>query len=298
MDIEFSLHLFSELLLPGLIGQNTLLPMRTRNLTKHASFLIIAGFFITACGVINEKNKGKGFNLFTLEQDRELGAQVASELDGNPKEFPVLDSATNKEVYRYLYKVRDNILNSGKIDFKDDFVWRLRIIHDDSTINAFCTPGGYIYVYTGILKFLETEDQLAGVLGHEIGHADMRHSTRQMTTMFGVQVLLDVMAGNRAMLKQVTGAIVGLKFSRKHEEEADERSVLYLCPTEYNADGGAGFFEKIEAMGGTRQPEFLSTHPNPANRIEHFHNSKTVMGCQGNKTFKTEYQAMLKRLPK
>lgn len=253
---------------------------------------------LAACGVMNEKNEGKGFNLFTVEQDRQLGAQVAHQIDSNVREYPPLDSIRYKEVYQYLYKVRNNILNSGKVDFKDEFTWRLRVIHNDSTLNAFCTPGGYIYIYTGILKFLDSEDQLAGVLGHEIGHADMRHSTRQMTKMFGVQILLDVLAGDRAALKQVTGALIGLKFSRSHETEADERSVRYLCPTQYNADGGAGFFEKIQSMGGQRVPEFLSTHPDPGNRIETFHNNKTTMGCQGNQSFKTEYQAMITKLPK
>lgn len=253
---------------------------------------------LSSCGSVNEKNKGKGFNLFTVGQDRQLGAKVAAEIDGNPKEYPLLDSIKYKDVYQYVYKVRNNILNSGKVDFKDEFTWRVKIIHDDKTLNAFCTPGGYIYVYTGILKFMESEDELAGVLGHEIGHADMRHSTRQMTKLFGVQVLLDIIAGNHAMLKQVTAGIIGLKFSREHETEADERSVRYLCPTSYNAAGGAGFFEKIQKMGGARQPEFLSTHPNPDNRIEHFHNSKTTMGCTGTGTFKTEYQQMVAKLLK
>ena len=243
-------------------------------------------------------NKGKGINLFTIEQDRTLGAQVAHEIDSNTAQYPLLDSVQYKQVYQYLYKVRDNILNSGKVDLKDEFTWRLRIIHDDSTLNAFCTPGGYIYVYTGILKFLESEDQLAGVLGHEIGHADMRHSTRQMSTMFGVQLLEDVLLGNHDAIKQITGALIGLKFSRKHEEEADEKSVVYLCPTQYNADGGAGFFEKIEKMGGARQPEFLSTHPDPGNRIEHFHNSKVILGCKGDKNYQAEYAAMVAKLPK
>lgn len=262
------------------------------------TFVVAFFAFFTACGVLNEKNKGKGFNLFTIEQDKALGAQVAHEIDSNTTEYPLLDSVKYKQVYAYIYKVRDNILNSGKVDLKNDFQWRLRIIHDDSTLNAFCTPGGYIYVYTGILKFLDSEDQLAGVLGHEIGHADMRHSTRQMTTMFGVQMLQDVILGNRDAIKQITAALVGLKFSRKHETEADERSVMYLCPTEYNAAGGAGFFEKIQAMGGARQPEFLSTHPDPGNRIEHFKNSKVTLGCTGSKDFKTEYKAMVALLPK
>jgi predicted Zn-dependent protease len=247
---------------------------------------------------MNEKNKGKGVNLFTVQQDRDLGAQVAEEIDNNQREYPLLDSLKYSDVYRYLYKVRDNILNSGKVDFKNDFLWRLRIIHNDSVMNAFCTPGGYIYVYTGILKFLDSEDQLAGVLGHEIGHADMRHSTRQMTQMFGVQLLLDVLAGNRVALKQITSALIGLKFSRNHEIEADERSVVYLCPTAYNADGGAGFFEKIQSLGGGKVPEFLSTHPDPGNRVEHFHNSRITLGCKGSQTFHDEYRQMLSKLPK
>ena len=262
------------------------------------SFVLIAAVLLGACGMINENNKGKGVNLFTVQQDKDLGAQVAAEIDGNPNEYPLLDSAQYKDVYAFVYKVRDKILNSGNVDFKDDFNWRLRIIHDDSTLNAFCTPGGYIYIYTGILKFLESEDEFAGVLGHEIGHADMRHSTRQMTTMFGVQILLDVLAGDRAAIKQVTGALIGLKFSRKHETEADSKSVEYLCPTDYNAAGGAGFFEKIQAMGGSRTPEFLSTHPDPGDRIEHFHNAAITSGCQGRNDYKTEYQQMIAKLPK
>ena len=271
----------------------------TKSQTKTG--LIIALLFVAiGCGTINKKNKGKGINLFTVQQDRDLGATVAKEIDGNPTQYPLLDSAKYKEVYAYIYKVRNTLLNSGKVDFKDDFSWRVRIIHDDNTLNAFCTPGGYIYIYTGILKFMDSEDQLAGVMGHEMGHADMRHSTRQMTTMFGVQVIEQILLGNYAMLQQLTSAIVGLKFSRKHESEADQRSVMYLCPTQYNAAGAAGFFQKIDSLGSnsTRPPEFLSTHPNPEGRIEHFNNSKITLGCFGNNTFKGEYKKMVSLLPK
>ena len=267
--------------------------MRFNNLILIA----LTSITISSCGVINEKNKGKGVNLFTVQQDKELGAQVAGEIDGNPAQFPVLDPVQHKDVYAYVNKVRDKILNAGGVDYKDDFEWRLRIIHDDSTLNAFCTPGGYIYIYTGILKFLDSEDQFAGVLGHEIAHADMRHSTRQMTSMFGVDVLLQVLAGDRVALASVTGQLIGLKFSRKHETEADQKSVEFLCGTDYNADGGAGFFQKIEDAGGSNVPEFLSTHPDPGNRIEHFHEAAIGLACQGRKDYKSEYQQMLSKLP-
>lgn len=97
------------------------------------------------------------------------------------------------------------------------------------------------------MKYLDSEDELAGVLGHEIAHADLRHSTRQMTTMYGVDVVLGAIAGNKEMIKQVSEGLIGLKFSRNHETEADSKSVEYLCPTDYNANGGGKFFEKISA---------------------------------------------------
>jgi beta-barrel assembly-enhancing protease len=253
-------------------------------------------FLLTNCR--GSKELGGGFNLFSIQQDRDLGAQVAAEIDGNPKEYPLLDSAQNREAYALLYKVRDNILNSGAVKHKDDFTWRLRIIHNDSVLNAFCTPGGYIYVYTGIMKYLDNEAQLAGVLGHEIAHADFRHSTRQMTKQYGVTALLEIVAGNRQMLKDITAGIVGLKFSREHETEADKGSVTFLCPTKYQADGGAGFFEKIAASGGSKQPEFLSTHPSPEGRIESFKNTKYELGCAGTEAYEQEYRAMVAKLPK
>ncbi|WP_300659905.1 M48 family metalloprotease [Fluviicola sp.] len=267
-----------------------------RRVIVFSTLLIASASVLVNCN--GSKKLGSGINLFPVEQDKQLGAQVAAEIDGNPKEYPLLDSASNKEIYQYLYKIRNTILNSGQVKHKDNFAWRLRIIHDDSTLNAFCTPGGYIYVYTGILKYLDNEAQLAGVLGHEIAHADFRHSTRQMTQMYGVEALLAIVAGNRQQLSQITAGLIGLKFSRNHETEADKGSVTYLCPTVYQADGGAGFFEKINASGGSRTPEFLSTHPNPENRIEAFRNYKIELACQGVNDFTTEYKRMIAKLPK
>ena len=258
------------------------------------ALLAISGFLLFSCGNLGS-GKNKGINLFTIDQDRQLGAQVDAEILANPQEYPILDSVRNKEVYQYIYGIRNTILNSGKVTYKDQFLWRIRIINKE-VLNALCTPGGYIYIYTGILKFLDSEDQFAGVLAHEIAHADMRHSTRQMTQMYGIEMLLSVLAGDREMVKQVTAGLIGLKFSRNHETEADYKSVEYLCNTPYNAAGGAGFFQKISEIGNANPPEFLSTHPNPDNRIEAFNNNKLTMGCQGAETRAEEYKRIIGRL--
>ncbi len=251
-------------------------------------------------GCSSTKDAISNFNLFSIQDDKNLGKQVASEIDNNSEEYPLLDSSRNVTAYKYLYAIRDRILSSGKVTHKNDFSWRLRIIKDDATLNAFCTPGGYIYVYTGLIKYLDSEDELAGVLAHEIGHADLRHSTNQMTKLYGVDALLGLIGGKEdyKLLKSLTESIVGLKFSRSNESDADEASVTYLCPTDYPADAGAKFFEKMEAAGkGSSIPVWLSTHPDPKDRIAHFHVVATSLGCQGEKTYKQRYQKLKNALP-
>ena len=174
------------------------------------------------------------------------------------------------------------ILASGNVTHKDDFTWELFIVHDDNVQNAFCTPGGYIYVYTGLIKYLDNATSLAGVMGHEIAHADKRHSTEAMTKQYGISTLVSVLLGeNQNQLSDIAQSLVGLTFSRENETEADKYSVRYLCPTVYRANGAGEFFSKIIALGGTQIPEFLSTHPNPDNRVSTINSEATSLSCVG-----------------
>ena len=243
--------------------------------------------FFFAAGVLTAmvacRDKDGDINIFSIQDDVNFGAQVSAEFEKDST-IVVLDSATYRAQYEYLYKIRNQILNSGQVVYKNEFPWRIRIIKDDSVLNAFCTPGGYIYFYTGILKYLESEDQLAGVMGHEMAHADKRHSTDAMTREFGLSVLFDIVFGqNKGQLVRIVAGLKQLQYSREAESEADDYSVTYLCPTSYNAAGAAGFFEKMLATGsGQRVPQFLSTHPNPDNRVQRINERKTTLGCTGN----------------
>lgn len=249
-------------------------------------FLVASSIGIISCGT----SQGGGINLFTPEQDIELGKQTEKEIADHPTEYPVLPEKGNEQAYSYIRGITSKLLNTGKVAYRDQFAWNVKIINDDKTLNAFCTPGGYIYVYTGIIKFLDSEDQLAGVMGHEIAHAALRHSTNQMTKLYGLSALTSILTGNAnpGLLEQIALGLVSLKFSRGHETDADEHSVIYLCETNYNAAGAAGFFRKLEGKGGN-PPEFLSTHPNPGNRIQNIENKAKAMGCKGSNTNQSEY---------
>jgi len=225
-------------------------------------------------------NKDEGLNIFSIQDDIELGQQTKAQIEANPAEFPILKESSHVAAYRYIRAMRDDILNGGKITHKADFPWEIYIINKDDVQNAFCTPGGYIYVYTGLIKYLDKKSSLAGVLGHEMAHADKRHTTELLTKQYGIQTLLDVLLGkNQGLLTEIATNLVNLKFTRNEEAEADKYSVIYLCPTQYHADGAANFFQKIIDAGSSAPPEFLSTHPSPEHRVENIRNEATTLGC-------------------
>ncbi len=168
------------------------------------------------------------------------------------------------------------ILQSPEIKHKEDFTWKLTIINSD-VINAFAAPGGYLYVYTGLIKYLDKGSELSGIIGHEIAHADRRHSTEAMTREYGFSVLLSILLGNEpGQLTQILSSLTLngtiLAFSRKNENEADQYAVYYMADTRYyNPLGIAGFFQKMlneQNTQGTGIPEFLSTHPSDVNRLD------------------------------
>jgi predicted Zn-dependent protease len=223
--------------------------------------------------------KDGGLNIFSIEDDKNFGLQMEQEIASNPSEFPVLSQSQYPAAYAYLNTMRDKILASGQLKHANDFEWKLYIIQDDATLNAFCTPGGYIYVYTGLIKYLDNASSLAGVLGHEMAHADQRHSTEQLTKQYGLSLLVAVVAGttNAGQLAEIAAGLTSLAFSREHETDADKHSVKYLCPTEYRAEGAADFFQKMS--GEPQPPAFLSTHPNPDNRVTNIHNEDAALNC-------------------
>lgn len=246
-----------------------------------------------------KKDNGGGINIFTIQQDRELGMQLASEIEANPAEYPVLPYQGNEQAYEYLYDMRDAILASDEIRFREEFAWELKIIADDNTLNAFAAPGGYMYVYTGLIKFLNEADHLAGVVGHEIAHADQRHSTQQLTQQYGISTLSTLLLGeNPGLLAEIATGLVSLSFSRSDETDADEHSVDYLCDTDYASNGAAGFFQKLldtGQSGGT--PAFLSTHPSPDNRVDNINERAVSFGCDTTARDNAGYAAFKALLP-
>ena len=148
-------------------------------------------------------------------------------------------------------------------------------VFEDPTPNAFALPAGKIGVNTGMFKTAKTEGQLAAVLGHEIGHVMARHSAERMSREIAVQMGIQALgaAGNLAQYSDLMAqaATLGLilPFSREQESEADEIGLINMARAGYDPREAVTLWQNMEAAGGQRPVEFLSTHPSPGNRIAH-----------------------------
>jgi beta-barrel assembly-enhancing protease len=247
---------------------------------------LLAVAFLSSCRIDD------GVLFFAVEDDILLGGQLAREVDSTYRASGQLleRNSANPQVqqaYLALDRIVSRVLNSEKVKYRAEFPWRVMLVRDDATLNAFAAPGGYIYVFTGLVNFLSDEDHFAGVIGHEIAHADLRHSVQQLERQYGIALLLSVALGNDAgileqIVGQLAGTLAGLRFSRGAETEADNASIAYLGGTNhYACDGAAGFFLRLNQQAEQQpgMPEFLSTHPNPDNRIENIRTRAQEAGC-------------------
>ena len=162
----------------------------------------------------------------------------------------------------------------------DEYKWEFNVIKDDKTINAWCMPGGKIAVYTGILPIARDDNGLAVVMGHEIAHAVAKHGNERMSqallVQFGGVALSEALSSQPAethdmfMLSYGVGAQLGavLPYSRLHESEADRIGLTLMAMAGYDPHEAVPFWERMNEIGGSRPPAFLSTHPAPSKRIE------------------------------
>ncbi len=267
---------------------------------QTAIILIFSIITITGINSCKDDEGNTTINLFTVQDDIEFGQQFQQEIAANPQEYPVLNPTQYPEAYQHLYRIRDSIMNTGDVAYDDVFVWDVYIIHNDETLNAFAVPGGYMYFYTGLIKYLDNEAQFAGVLAHETAHVAKRHTTNQLTKAYGLSILLSIVLGdNPGMIAEIAAGLAAglttLAFSRDHEYQADEYAVRYLYNTSYDARGIAGFFEKMEDAPGI--PEFMSTHPSPENRIEEIYAKWEELGGKTGNTYEENYQQFKNSLP-
>ncbi|HET9596323.1 MAG TPA: M48 family metalloprotease [Anaeromyxobacteraceae bacterium] len=209
--------------------------------------------------------------LVSDEQEKQIGEQVKTELETKDHVKYVDDPA----VVGFVKSITDKILPLAEKD-RPGVAWQVKVIDDPKTVNAFATPGGYLYVYSGLLQAAADPAEVAGVLSHEAGHVVARHSARQMVDAFGLQAIAGLALGQNPGLASQLAASVGAKGfmlanSRGDETEADEYGARYAAAAGFDPRGLVTFFEKLKAQEGkgSQALAFLSDHPATGDRIQH-----------------------------
>lgn len=220
---------------------------------------------------VNPVTKKKQHVAMSKAEEVAMGLQSTPEMVremGGEERGPMADL-----VDRIGRKVLMNSSAQNHPDYRDHF--RFHLLHDQKTINAFALPGGQVFITRALLERLQNEAQLAGVLGHEIGHVIGRHASEQMAKgRLGESIAqgVGVAAGdnNAHMMAQKMNGILQLGFSRSHENEADNFGFDFMTEAGYDPREMLGVMEILKSISaGGRQPEFLTTHPYPEHRIQH-----------------------------
>jgi len=233
---------------------------------------IFLGVFLALSGTLNGQLKDlkPGFNLFSVQQDIQLGKEAAAEVE---KSMPVVK---NEELNAYLSKIGARL---AKSKHAGTFPFSFATINDKS-INAFALPGGPIFVHTGLIVALDNESQLAGVMAHEMSHVALRHGTNQASKANLLQLgaaLASSGLGEQSMWSKLGQLGVGLgaqsvllKYSRNAERDADLYGARIMNEVGYDPVQMAQFFQKLESEGqrdNSKLANFLADHPTPGNRI-------------------------------
>ncbi|HRI01231.1 MAG TPA: M48 family metallopeptidase [Saprospiraceae bacterium] len=246
--------------------------------------LVIFGFsYIKYCST-------KSYNEYLgIEQHVSLtpDQEIAIGLQSTPAMIQEYGGLDGDQRAQSLVKQVGQKLVQQSVAAQSPYQFDFHLLADPQTVNAFALPGGQVFITRALMARLQNEDQLAGVLGHEIGHVLARHSGERMEKdglLKGFSTAIGVALGDygAAQMAQQAAALIGLKYGRDQELQSDDLGIRFMMDASYNPEEMIGVMEILkQASGGARQDEFTSTHPDPENRKEKIIESIAKYKSQG-----------------
>ncbi|MCB0445823.1 MAG: M48 family metalloprotease [Gelidibacter sp.] len=232
-----------------------------------AAIVLFAVFKYCASAETNPYTGKKQHITITEDQEIALGLQSLPQME---QQYGGI--YPNAQYQAFLENVGHKLVNNS-IAKQTGYQFDFHLLADPNTINAFALPGGQVFITYALFSKLENEDQLAGVIGHEIGHVVGRHSADRMSKQGLTEGILNGVAvgvdPNTAQGAAAIASMINMKYGRDDELESDDLGVRFMIDAGYNPEEMIGVMEILKAASGpNRTPEFQSTHPDPENRIE------------------------------
>ncbi len=260
--------------------------------------ILLTGILIS-CATTGPGGK-KSLIIIPTSQEVAIGAGMAQQVEQTEK------ALADPQWQSYLNEIGQKIV---AVSDRKDIEYHFTVIESDQ-VNAFAAPGGYIYFYTGLLREMDNEAEMAAVVAHEISHVVARHGIKRLQTSLGIAAAYELAFGEEGA-GDVLNAAIGLgmnlafaDYSRDNEREADAFGIIYMTEAGYNPRGALGMFDKLAALsggdGGSNVFENLArSHPQTQERIANAEQQIRDMGQLPDRlTFnEARYQQMLRRLP-
>ena len=229
------------------------------------------------------------------ETEVELGTQLAAQIEEEQRLH------SNRRLQSYIQRIAEAMIPFALED-RPGIEYQVKVIDAPEEINAFAVPGGFIYVYSGLLMVAEDEAEIAGVLAHEIGHIVGRHSINQLAARFGMSLLITLTLGeDLELLGQIGASLASARFSRDDEREADTFGIRYSIAAGYDPRGLLRFFEKLKELKGRRPSsleKLFSSHPPTDERIRRIERLIDQSGASGGQRYQARFEretAVLRR---
>ncbi|MBD3345562.1 MAG: M48 family metalloprotease [Chitinivibrionales bacterium] len=239
---------------------------------KFLSPLLICPLLILfSCSKVNDVATAV---LISDEQEVQMGRNFKEEIEADTENFPLYTDKPgyNVNLVNYIDSIGQALANSQ--GDRTGIEYHFTIIDMDTVVNAFAVPGGFIYIYTGLILAARNEAEIAGVLAHELGHITKRHGAKQLVKQTGMDFVLDLVVGEESGLRTVLDVASGfmfLKYSRDNEYQADSCAVEYLTSAGYNPNGMKTFLEYLGSLSNHSWgvlTEAISTHPASDKRVD------------------------------
>ncbi len=260
---------------------------------KNKIFYLIIVSLLLSCVTTGPGGK-KSFIIIPSDTEISIGKEVVKEVESTET---ILN---NTEVQNYVNKIGQKVV---KVCDRKNIKYTFKVLDSDE-INAFACPGGFIYIYKGLLKTMDNEAQLAAVLAHEVGHVVARHSIKRLQAAYGYTIVMEIALGDKMgkLARQAVDAATGLilqGYGRENEYEADNYGVIYEKKAGFNPKGMVQLFEKFKKLEG-KPPSFfeklLASHPPAGDRITNANKKIKEIGGTDLPYGESEYKTILEKL--
>lgn len=251
------------------------------NLRKVSLALVAAVALLSACTPVQTTRSGavgverRQYMLLSQQQAEQMAASAYLQEKRDAASKGKLNA--DQEQLDRLRGIARRLIPQTAVFREDALRWKWEVnLESSNEVNAYCAPGGKIMFYTGILYKLKlTDDEVAAVMGHEIAHALREHGRERLSEAYGQQMGMALIAAlakmddqKVALMQSVTQVALTLPHSREQEAEADRVGLELMARAGYNPRAALSLWRKMAADGGSRMPEFLSTHPAPSSRMQ------------------------------